>query len=217
MMKLSLDRAAGDAEKREVQWWHPGVHRFCHEPAVVCKPGAVEEDDVWVLSVVYDSRTKASELVILDGKDFGAGPVATVRLPGPSPIPKRGTFSTPCRTAWRPKQGPGNERERQREWLTILLRDCVAFSNRHQLPRACGTAQVRPGDLIENECAEAYDMLATSTSGALFGSDQTSRLQVAHCMAALVSDRALWDKWKGQQPVLKDVAEAPPAAAATTS
>ncbi len=93
MMKLSLDRAAGDAEKREVQWWHPGVHRFCHEPAVVCKPGAVEEDDVWVLSVVYDSRTKASELVILDGKDFGAGPIATMRLPVTIPYGVHGGYT----------------------------------------------------------------------------------------------------------------------------
>ncbi len=122
MMKLSLDRAAGDAEKREVQWWHPGVHRFCHEPAVVCKPGAVEEDDVWVLSVVYDSRTKASELVILDGKDFGAGPVATVRLPGPSPIPKRGTFSTPCRTVGSTGSDPRSDPIGSlRDQLSVLL------------------------------------------------------------------------------------------------
>jgi len=67
--------------------------------------------------------------------------------------------------------------------------------------------QVRPGDLIENE-SEAYEMMATSTSGALFGSDQTSRLQVAHCMAALIDTPALWHQWKGQQPVLKDLSEA---------
>lgn len=82
MMKLSMDSTSGkDAAKASVDWWHPGAGKFCHEPAVVCKPDAVDEDDVWVISVVFDSETSTSEVIILDGKDYSAGPVATVALP----------------------------------------------------------------------------------------------------------------------------------------
>jgi len=81
MMKLSFDKPGADAVKESVDWWFPGEGKFCHEPAVVCKPGAVDEDDVWVLSVVFDSVNNTSELVILDGKDYAKGPLAVCKLP----------------------------------------------------------------------------------------------------------------------------------------
>ena len=43
------------------------------------------EDDGWVMSLVYDSATERSDLVILDAQDFAGEPVATVHLPHGSP------------------------------------------------------------------------------------------------------------------------------------
>ena len=39
------------------------------------------EDDGWILSYVYDAGRDRSDVVILDARDFGGDPVATIRLP----------------------------------------------------------------------------------------------------------------------------------------
>ena len=39
------------------------------------------EDEGWLMGYVYDRSTDTSDLVILDAHDFGADPVATVKLP----------------------------------------------------------------------------------------------------------------------------------------
>jgi carotenoid cleavage dioxygenase len=51
------------------------------EPVFVPAGPAAEEDEGWVLVVVYDAAEDRSELVILDATDFGGDPVATVALP----------------------------------------------------------------------------------------------------------------------------------------
>ncbi len=59
--------------------WGPG--RFGSEPAFVPRPGAVDEDDGWVVALVHDEREARSELCVLEAQDFGAAPVARVLLP----------------------------------------------------------------------------------------------------------------------------------------
>ena len=44
-------------------------------------PGAVTEDDGWILSYVYDAGRDRSDVVILGVRDFGGDPVATIHLP----------------------------------------------------------------------------------------------------------------------------------------
>jgi carotenoid cleavage dioxygenase-like enzyme len=51
------------------------------EPVFVPASSTSGEDEGWVLSYVYDSATDASELLVLDAHDWGAAPVARVRLP----------------------------------------------------------------------------------------------------------------------------------------
>lgn len=51
------------------------------EPVFVPRPGAAGEDDGWLLAYVYRHATDTSDVVILDGRSIGDGPIATVHLP----------------------------------------------------------------------------------------------------------------------------------------
>ncbi|WP_455775277.1 carotenoid oxygenase family protein, partial [Burkholderia stabilis] len=51
------------------------------EPVFVPRPGGTDEDDGWLLVVVYRAATESSDVVILDSRAIDAGPVATVHLP----------------------------------------------------------------------------------------------------------------------------------------
>lgn len=63
---------------------------------------------------------------------------------------------------------------------------------------------VRPDGLInENEVTE-YEIHPSPTRSAIFDAGKISRINVAHFMAKLISDNDLWNKWKGQMPVIYD-------------
>ncbi|MDN7683832.1 carotenoid oxygenase family protein [Burkholderia cenocepacia] len=51
------------------------------EPVFVPRPGGADEDDGWLLVMVYRAATDTSDVVILDARAIDAGPVATVHLP----------------------------------------------------------------------------------------------------------------------------------------
>ena len=68
----------------------PG-NSFC-EPVFTPRPGAVEEDDGWLLSVEYLADTHTSRLVILDAKDPARGPVAAAALTHHVPQGFHGSF-----------------------------------------------------------------------------------------------------------------------------
>ena len=51
--------------------------RYGGEPVFVPRPGASDEDDGWVLTMVYDARRDRSALEVLDARAIDAGPVAT--------------------------------------------------------------------------------------------------------------------------------------------
>jgi carotenoid cleavage dioxygenase len=50
------------------------------------------EDEGWLLGLVYDSATDRSELLVLDAHDFGAPPVASVKLPVRVPVGFHGNW-----------------------------------------------------------------------------------------------------------------------------
>ncbi|MBV9511687.1 MAG: carotenoid oxygenase family protein [Caulobacteraceae bacterium] len=79
-------RAFGALHKHDVTcgqtWTHDfGPGRAAAEPVFAPWPGAVAEDDGWVLTFVYDKARDASDVVILDARDFEGEPVATIALP----------------------------------------------------------------------------------------------------------------------------------------
>ena len=100
LTKVSLPStdALGGAEEIE---WIPGESKFAMEPFFVARKGAVDEDDGWVVALVHDADYEESkmggrgtEMVIIDAKKFGEGPVARLRLPTYVPFGVHGSWST---------------------------------------------------------------------------------------------------------------------------
>lgn len=61
---------------------------------------------------------------------------------------------------------------------------------------------VRPDSLIDEDKVTDYSLHASPTRSALFNPGKTSRINVGHFMAKLISDKDIWIKWKGQMPVI---------------
>ena len=69
-----------DHQSSERQLWSAAPEGFVSEPIFVARPGSVEEDDGWVVTLVYNSSRHCSDVVILDGRDLHKGPVARLYL-----------------------------------------------------------------------------------------------------------------------------------------
>lgn len=63
-------------------------------------------------------------------------------------------------------------------------------------------AVVRPDNLLDEEKVTEYTAHLSPTRSAIFNPGKTSRINVAHFMASLITNIALWDKWKGRMPVV---------------
>jgi hypothetical protein len=63
-------------------------------------------------------------------------------------------------------------------------------------------AAVRPDNLIDADNISEYNLHPSPTRSAIFNAGKTSRINVGHFMAELVTNHTLWNKWKGQMPVL---------------
>jgi hypothetical protein len=61
---------------------------------------------------------------------------------------------------------------------------------------------VRPDGLINEDKVTAYSLHKSPTRSAIFDAGKISRINVGHFMARLIYDDALWNKWKGQMPVI---------------
>jgi hypothetical protein len=63
-------------------------------------------------------------------------------------------------------------------------------------------AAVRPDDLINEKEVTEYEVHPSPIRSAIFNAGKVSRINVAHFMATLIHDDKLWQKWKGQMPVI---------------
>lgn len=61
---------------------------------------------------------------------------------------------------------------------------------------------VRPDSLIDEDAVTPYDIYASPVRSAIFDPGKTSRLNVGHFMADLITDETVWKTWKGQMPVI---------------
>lgn len=64
---------------------------------------------------------------------------------------------------------------------------------------------VRPDSLTDEEVVTKYELHASPTRSAIFNSGKTSRINVAHFMAELISNDTLWTVWKGKTPVIYNI------------
>jgi len=56
--------------------------------------------------------------------------------------------------------------------------------------------------LIDETEVTAYDVHPSPIRSAVFDPGQTSRINVGHFMADLITEDSIWQKWKGQMPVI---------------
>jgi len=63
-------------------------------------------------------------------------------------------------------------------------------------------AAVRPDSLFEEDDVSDYELHPSPTRSAIFNPARTSRINVAHFMADLITNHDAWEKWKGQMPVI---------------
>lgn len=61
---------------------------------------------------------------------------------------------------------------------------------------------VRPDNLVNEENVSKYQLHPSPIRSAIFNAGQTSRINVAHFMADLITEENVWIKWKGQMPVI---------------
>jgi NAD(P)-dependent dehydrogenase (short-subunit alcohol dehydrogenase family) len=60
---------------------------------------------------------------------------------------------------------------------------------------------VRPDGLIDEIEVSAYDVHPSPIRSSVFDPGQTSRINVGHFMADLITEDSIWQKWKGKMPV----------------
>jgi hypothetical protein len=61
---------------------------------------------------------------------------------------------------------------------------------------------VRPDTLIDANEGAGYDVCPSPVRSPVFNAGATSRINVAHFMADLITDDQIWNRWKGQMPVI---------------
>lgn len=81
-----------DAQRGSMERWGAPAGHLVGEAVPVGKEGADREGAVWLLSMVYDPQAHLSRLVVLDGEDVAAGPVAEAVLPNHLPPGFHGNF-----------------------------------------------------------------------------------------------------------------------------
>jgi hypothetical protein len=63
-------------------------------------------------------------------------------------------------------------------------------------------AAVRPDRLINEDTVSEYELHTSPIRSPIFDAGKTSRINVGHFMADLITDDDAWTKWKGQMPVI---------------
>ena len=71
-----------------------------------------------------------------------------------------------------------------------------------QLDKAIEWTAVRPDSLVNEDHVTEYEVHPSPTRSAIFDAGSTSRINVAHFMADLITDDDTWNRWKGQMPVI---------------
>ncbi len=68
---------------------------------------------------------------------------------------------------------------------------------------------VRPSGLIDENAVTEYDAYTSPLGSAIFDPGKISRINVGHFMADLITNSKVWNKWKGQMPVIynKEISE----------
>lgn len=83
-----------DLHSGKQQFWSAAPHGFVGEPVFVPRSNAQQEDDGWILALVYDGARHRSDVVILDARAFHQGPIARLHLKHHIPYGLHGNFTS---------------------------------------------------------------------------------------------------------------------------
>ena len=61
---------------------------------------------------------------------------------------------------------------------------------------------VRPDSLIDESESSEYEVYPSPIRSAIFDAGKTSRINVGHFMADLITDNDIWNEWKGRMPAI---------------
>ena len=61
---------------------------------------------------------------------------------------------------------------------------------------------VRPDSLVNEDSVSEYCLHPSPTRSAIFNAGKTSRINVAHLMAELITNDSLWRRWRMQMPII---------------
>ena len=75
-------------------------------------------------------------------------------------------------------------------------------TNIGQINPFIGWVAVRPDSLLDEEEVSEYKVFPSPIRSAIFNPGKTSRINVGHFMASLITDEDLWNQWKGKMPVI---------------
>ncbi|MEO1561684.1 MAG: carotenoid oxygenase family protein, partial [Cyanobacteria bacterium J06632_19] len=81
-----------DLQTGEKQVWSAAPNGFASEPNFVPRNRHGDEDDGWLLGLIYDSNHHRSDVVILDAKDLNKGVIAKLHLKHHIPYGLHGNF-----------------------------------------------------------------------------------------------------------------------------
>lgn len=86
---LRLDISSGNIQK-----WYAPLHTYCEEVVIVPKTEDGDEEDVWMLAMMFDGMRDRSCLGVFDGKNISDGPVARLWLKHHLPHSLHGHFAS---------------------------------------------------------------------------------------------------------------------------
>ncbi len=85
-----------DWDTGETQLWDAAPTGYVSEPIFVPKPQAQEEDEGWLLTLVYDGENHRSDVVILDASNLHQQPIAKLHLKNHIPYGLHGSWTSQC-------------------------------------------------------------------------------------------------------------------------
>jgi all-trans-8'-apo-beta-carotenal 15,15'-oxygenase len=83
-----------DLESEDRQLWSAAPRGFVGEPIFVPRPNSQQEDDGWLICLVYNAEYQRSDVVILDAQDLQKGAIAKLHLKHHIPYGLHGSFTS---------------------------------------------------------------------------------------------------------------------------
>lgn len=97
-----------DCETDSMDSWVPEEYEFCGEPMFAPKKNPSNDDDGYILSVLFNGKREESEMLVFSSTDISAGPIARVPLGVAVPHGLHGCFTDAEEAIW-----PADEIERR--------------------------------------------------------------------------------------------------------